>query len=282
MDDPYTQSGRDSATGGRLNPFDDLEDDEEMLTMGLGAEGEKSDLMPTHQRDYRDLPLHERPPNYQLRHHWNEMDGLIQSGSMDPFALEDLREHFRMMEKLLIRDKPERSGQIGPCLKLMLNENIVENFYMFSTQQRVYAKELRIMLLRFFTEVLARASQPLLIHQQILRPISKLLRACEVSEDREINNALVPFLHQLCILMQENQSLLDLFFEAKSNMKSKFLVFVELIPHMHSMGEVGNRARDAILLCLSLAAQLPGSNLSHFIAVESNFCQVRVEYCGRK
>lgn len=286
MDDPYAQSGRDSASGGNLNPFDDLEGDEEMQTMGLGAEGEKStstDLMLTHyqQRDYRDLPLHERPPNYQLRHHWNEMDDLIQSGSLDPFALEDLREHFRVMEKLLIKDRPEHSGQIGPCLKLVLNENVVENFYMFSTQQRVYAKELRIMLLRFFTEVLARASQPLLIHQQILRPISKLLRACEASEDREINSALVPFLHQLCILMQENQSLLDLFFEAKANMKSKFLAFIELIPHMHSMGEVGNRARDAILLCLSLAAQLPASNLSHFIAVESNFCQVRILIKGR-
>ena len=271
MDDTITQSGRDSASGRSLNPFDDPEENEEILTMGLGAGGEKPD-----QRDYRDLPLHERPPNYQLRHHWNEMDDLIQSGRMDPFALEELREHFRIMEKLLIRDRPEQSGQIGPCLKLVLNENIVETFYMFSTQQRVYAKELRIVLLRFFTEVLARASQPLLIHQQILRPVSKLLRACEASEDREINSALVPFLHQLCILMQENQSLLDLFFEAKPNMKSKFLVFVELIPHMHSMGEVGNRARDAILLCLSLAAQLPGSSLSHFIAVESNFCQVRV------
>ena len=275
--DAHTQSGRDSASGGSLNPFDDLEDDEEMLTMGLGTEVENPDIMPIHHRDYRDLPLHERPPNYQLRHHWNEMDDLIQSGSMDPFALEELREHFRVMEKLLVKDKPEQSGQIGPCLKLMLNENIVENFYMFSTQQRVYSKELRVMLLRFFTEVLARASQPLLIHQQVLRPISKLLRACEGSEDREINSVLVPFLHQLCILMQENQSLLDLFFEAKPNMKSKFLVFIELIPHMHSMGEVGNRARDAILLCLSLAAQLPGSNLSHFIAVESNFCQVRIQ-----
>ena len=270
---PVVQSTMDSTHLDSLNPFDDMEnEDEEIMTLGLGTEGEKD---VAHRRDYRDVPLHERPLNYQLRHHWNEMDDLIQSGSMDPFALEDLREHFRAMEKLLIRDKPEQSGQIGPCLKLMINENIVETFYMFSTQQKVYVKELRIILLRFFTEVLARTSQPLLIHQQILRPISKLLRACEGSEDREINNAFVPFLHQLCILMQENQSLLDLFFETKPNMKSKFLIFVELIPHMHETGEIGNRARDAILLCLSLAAQLPASNLSHFIAVESSFCEVK-------
>ena len=272
----YTHLDHAVAERGSLNPFDDLEDeeeeDEEMASLGLGAEEEKD---VHHHRDYRDLPLHERPPYYQLRHHWNEMDDLIRTGGMDPFALEELKEHFRAMEKLLIKDRPEQSGQIGLCLKLMLNENIVETFYLFSTQQKVYVKELRVTLLKFFTEVLARASQPMLIHQQILRPISKLLRACEGSEDREINSALVPFLHQLCILMQENQSLLDLFFETKSNMKSKFLIFVELIPHMHEMGEVGNRARDAILLCLSLAAQLPGSNLSQFIAVESNFCQVR-------
>lgn len=272
MDPSHPDGG--IAGGGSLNPFDDLEDedDEEMATLAQSTEGEEDNFR--HRRDYKDLPLHERPPYYQLRHHWNEMDDLMRSGGMDPFALEELREHFRSIEKLLIRDKPEKSGQIGPCLKLFLNENIVESFYMFSTQQKVYVKELRVVLLKFFTEVLARTSQPMLIHQQILRPISKLLRACEGSEDREINGALIPFLHQLCILMQENQSLLDLFFETKPNMKSKFLIFVELIPHMHEMGEVGNRARDAILLCLSLAAQLPGSNLSQFIAVESNFCQV--------
>ena len=196
---------------------------------------------------------------------------------MDPFALQELQDHLSSVERLLVKDRPKSHGQTGPALQYLLNENIVESVYMFSTRQRAYAKEIRILLLKFFTEIFTRSPQPILIHQQVLRPISKLLRACEGTEDREMNASLVPLLHTMCILMQENRSLLDLFFiESRVHMQSRFLVFTQLIPHMHAGGEVGNRARDALLLCLSLADQLPGSSLTHFIASDSNFCQVCV------
>ena len=212
----------------------------------------------------------------QLERSWKEVDAILQSHTMDPFAMEELREHLSSIERLLVKDTPESNGQIGPCLQYVLSENIIENVYMFSTRQKVYAKDVRIMLLCFFAEVLTRSSQPVLIHQQVLRPISKLLRACEGTNDREIEISMVPLLHAMCILMQENQSLLDLFFiESQVHMQSRFLVFTQLLTHMHSSGEVGNRARDAILLCLSLADQLPDSNLTHFIASDCNFCQVR-------
>ena len=255
-----------SGLGGSLNPFDDLEDP----THESGGAGDDFD-----RSKYLNLPVNERPPVLQLEHHWASMDDLIRSGHMDPFALEELRESLTAVERLLIKDEPESSGQVGPCLKFLLSENVVESVYMFCTQQRTYTKELRIMLLTFFTNVFACSSQVILIHQQVLRPISKLLRACEGVKDHDINNALVPLLHRMCILMQENQSLLDLFFiESKVHMQSKFLIFTQLIQSMHGTTEVGNRARDALLLCLSLADQLPGSNLSHFIAADSNFCQV--------
>lgn len=212
----------------------------------------------------------------QLEESWNEINSILHSRTMDPFAMEELRVQLSSIEKLLVKDTPESNSQIGPCLRYVLSENIIESVYMFSTRQKVYSKEVRIMLLRFFAEVLGRSSQPILIHQQILRPISKLLRACEGTNDREMEISMVPLLHAMCILMQENQSLLDLFFiESQVHMQSRFLVFTQLIPHLHSNGEVGNRARDAILLCLSLADQLPASNLTHFIASECNFCQVR-------
>jgi len=207
---------------------------------------------------------------------WNNINIILCTRSMDPFAMEELREHVSSMERLLIKDQPESAGQIGPCLRYVLSENVIEGVYMFSTRQKVYAKDIRIMLLGFFAEVLTRSCQPVLIHQQVLRPVSKLLRACEGTQDRKVQTAMVPLLHAMCILMQENQSLLDLFFiESQVHMQSRFLVFTQLIPHLHSSGEVGNRARDAILLCLSLADQLPASNLTHFIASECNFCQVR-------
>ncbi len=214
----------------------------------------------------------------QLEEIWNKISAILCTRSMDPFAMEELRELTCNVERLLIKDVPEAAGQVGPCLRYVLSENIVEGVYMFSTRQKVYAKEIRIMLLRFFAEVLTRSPQPVLIHQQILRPISKLLRACEGTSDKDVQTSMVPLLHAMCILMQENQSLLDLFFiESQVHMQSRFLVFTQLIPHLHATGEVGNRARDAILLCLSLADQLPASNLTHFIGSECNFCQVGID-----
>ena len=219
----------------------------------------------------------------QLEEIWNKVNAILCTRSMDPFAMEELREHISSVERLLIKDLPDVAGQIGPCLRYVLSENIIEGVYMFSTRQKAYAKGIRIMLLRFFAEVLTRSPQPILIHQQILRPISKLLRACEGTNDRDVETAMVPLLHAMCILMQENQSLLDLFFiESQVHMQSRFLVFTQLIPHVHSNGDVGNRGRDAILLCLSLADQLPASNLTYFIASECNFCQVCLAICCAK
>lgn len=241
-----------------LNPFDeDFESDSpDLYCRDDGGEGSRFAVQ-------------------QLEQSWNEINAILHSCAMDPFAMQELREQLSSIERLLVKDTPESNGQIGPCLQYVLSENVIENVYMFSTRQKVYAKEVRTMLLCFFAEVLTRSSQPVLIHQQILRPISKLLRACEGTNDREIEISMVPLLHAMCILMQENQSLLDLFFiESPVHMQSRFLVFTQLVPHLHSSGEVGNRARDAILLCLSLADQLPASNLSQFIASECNFCQV--------
>lgn len=256
MEPAYSDTGAKS-----LNPFDDDVD---------------SDLLDLSVENVRQNGVFS--PVQQLEQCWNEIDDLLHSKITDPFAVEELREHFSKVEKALIRDRPESHGQVGPCLQYLLNEDIIENMYVFSAKQKVYGKEIRIILLKFFTEVFSRSPQPVLIHQQVLRPFRKLLRVCEVdgTRDHELSASLVPLLHTMCILMQENQSLLDLFFEPRVNMPSQFLVFSQLLPHMHVSGEVGNRARDAILLCLSLADQIPGSHLTQFIATDSNFCQVQI------
>lgn len=242
-----------------LNPFDD-DVDSELLEISVGNERENGAPSPVQ----------------QLEQCWNDIEALLRPKITDPFAVEELRERFSRVEKALIKDRPASHGQTGPCLQYLLNEDIIENMYVFSAKQRVYGKEIRVILLKFLTEVFTRSPQPVLIHQQVLRPIRKLLWLCETdnTSDHELSTSLVPLLHTMCILMQENQSLLDLFFESRVNMPSQFLIFTQLLPHMHVNGEVGNRARDAILLCLSLADQLPGSRLTQFIATDSNFCQV--------
>ncbi len=246
---------------GSLNPFDDSDEDDDPELSGIMSE---------------ESGIHHEPAQVMLlKRYCLAIEELTQTQALNPFALEELKENLVNVQKLLSKDKPESQGQMGSCLKYLLHENIIESVYMFSTRQRDYLKEVRLFLLDFFTEIFARSQQPLLIHEQILRPVNKLLRACEGTKDKQLLGSLVPLLHQLCILMQENQSLLDLFFiESNVNVAPQFRVLSSLIPNMHEIGDVGNRARDALLLCLSLADQQSGTNLSRFIAFESNFCQV--------
>lgn len=259
-----------------LNPFgSDEEVEEEKQEEEEEGEGERGKDEITYEKD---IPLPSTPQAAQVEHHWQAAEKIMNGPGQltDPFLLEELREHLSSVEKLVARERPDSTGCAGDCLEVVLNQNIVESVYVFSTRQRVHGREIRIMLLRFLTEILARSSQPLLIHQQILRPLNRLLRACEGADDTGISSALVPLLHQICILLQENQSLLDLFYvESRAHHPSRFLLMTQLIPHMHDVTEIGNRSRDALLLCLSLADQLPQSNLSRFIATDCNFCQVQ-------
>lgn len=53
----------------------------------------------------------------------------------------------------------------------------------------------------------------------------------------------------------------------------RFIVFTLLIPHVHREGGVGQQARDAMLLCMSLSKK--NDEVGVYIADHSNICPVR-------
>lgn len=255
--------------GGGLNPFGS-DDDEQADDPGRGAEEEGA-------TEKGDVFLSQQHAPLKIEHHCTALGEIMRDTAQltDPFLLEEFRGHLTSIEKLVSRERPQSRGEVGDNLAILLSQNIIQRVYVFSTQQKVHGRDIRVMLLRFFTEVFAHSVQDVLIHQQFLRPLNRLLRACEGSGDAETKSTLVPLLHQICILIQMNQSLLDLFFVgAEAHHPARFFILSQLIPYMHDVTEIGNRARDALLLCLSLADQLSHASLSQFIAIESNFCQV--------
>ena len=258
---------------GGLNPFDS-DDDERDEDRGEG-EGDPG-AGGTREREDAPLSQQQRSP-LKIELHCAALKKIMSDTAQltDPFLLEEFRGHLGSVEKLVSRERPSTRGEVGDNLALVLSDNTVESVYVFSTQQRAHSREIRVMLLRFFTEIFVHSAQDVLIHQQFLRPLNRLLRACDGAREGEVASALVPLLHQICILIQENLSLLDLFFvEAKAHHPARFFLLSQLVPYMHDVTEIGNRARDALLLCLSLADQLSHAGLSQFIAIESNFCQV--------
>ena len=250
-----------------LNPFGDDEDDDSEGEKGV-APGGSTPAAST------------LPSSFDILHHWQALSYAFDTSQMDRFVLDTMREHLLAIARMVGDEKPSLNGQMGANLEYLLSENAVESVYLYITRQKACGTEARIILLRFFGELFARSRQAVLIHEQILRPLNRLLRSCEGVDNRELTEALVFVVHRLCMMVQENNSLLDLFFtDSKLQQQSKFFVFTQLVPHMHSCADVGKMARDGLLLCVSLAAQLSTSNLGVFITSDSNFCQVYTCVC---
>ena len=92
---------------------------------------------------------------------------------------------------------------------------------------------------------------------------------CNESQDH-----LVMLLNQLCSRLRDNIELVEIFFRSsdKSQKGEKFVIFTILLRFLHSDGHVGSRARDALLLCISLSKSHDG--IGDYIANGTDFCHV--------
>jgi len=222
-----------------------------------------------------------------IHSHWQELHGIITTGITDPFDVVDVKKHLNAMGKLIAEETPQSTGRTGNCLEHLLSEDVIEQIYTLSLRERNYAKDLRLCILNFFVELLS-SPQPLLIHQQVLRPLTKLLHSLEESKDEDITAAMVPVLYQICVIIHDNPSLLDLFFmDGRKSSQSKCLVFALLISHIHetsnrvltgdvygSCQRVATCSRDAVLLFLSLAKKIDHKGVASFITNDTSFCPV--------
>ena len=268
------QSNDSHAVPLSTNPFDDLEDDE--CEEGVLRGEEATPTLSNHAHNDRN-PFSDSPSGLELMtEHWEELSDLLESPISNPFALQEFQEHLISFIEIMKSEEGAESDRTSDCVELLLSENILEKLYLFSTKQRNYISDIRQALLVFLKALLSLSGQPLFIHQQILRPLNRLLRVCETSRDDKLNPAILSLLHQICTLIQYNETFLDLFFtDGGGHVPSKFFIFSHLVSHLHDSGEGGARARDAMLLCLSVAERSLHSSLCDFIVADTDFCHVR-------
>lgn len=266
-----------------MNPFDDEEEDP-LNPFSLDVKQKNSSingLIKSGQPATVLLPE-------DIESHWRQLDEITSNGITDPFDIVDIKKHLNAMGKLVADERPHNSGRTGDCLEFLLSEDVVEKLYTLSLRERTYSKDLRLCILNFFVELLS-SPQPLLIHQQVLRPLTKLLHVLEENKDEEITAALVPVLHQICIIIYNNPSLLDLFYmDGRKSSQSKCLIFALLVAHIHETDNnittsilntngsknVASCSRDAVLSFLSLAKKINHKGLATFIIDDTSFCPV--------
>ncbi|XP_056135738.1 LOW QUALITY PROTEIN: FHF complex subunit HOOK-interacting protein 1A, partial [Lampris incognitus] len=184
-------------------------------------------------------------------------------------AVQNYVEH---MLFLLIEEESGQAGAMGPILEFVVMENVMERLFVWSLR-REFTDNMKLEQLKMYEMLVGQARQPLLHHKPILRPLMMLLSSCSGTAAPDVETELVLLLNQLCCILAKDPSVLELFFHTSEDQgAANFLIFSLLIPFIHREGTVGQQARDALLLIMSLSAE--NERVAKHIAENTYFCPV--------
>ena len=172
----------------------------------------------------------------------------------------------------------EKEGDPGPCLQYVLDEGVFHLVYLWSASNKNYVKDMQREQLRLFRNVIEKAKTHLLIYEQVWKPLLYLLHSCTNKISTDTEEHFVAVLKGLCVSVNRDIALLDLFFldNHHHGQISKLSVFSLLIPFVHREGNIGIWARDAMLLSMALSSV--DARLGTYIAEETDFCPVSVVF----
>lgn len=172
----------------------------------------------------------------------------------------------------------EKDGDPGPCLQYVLDNDVFQTVYTWSATNKNCVKDMKREQLRLFRNLIEKARAHLLIYEQVWKPLLYLLHSCLNTFSSDMEEHFVAVLKGLCVSVNRDIALLDLFFldNHGHGQIAKLSVFSLLIPFVHREGNVGNWSRDAMLLCMALSSV--DTRLGTYIAEETDFCPVSIHY----
>ncbi|KAK2899670.1 FHF complex subunit HOOK-interacting protein 1A-like [Channa argus] len=201
--------------------------------------------------------------------------GALRLGPIPADEASAVQNYVEHMLFLLMEEEAGQGGAMGPILEFVVLEGVMERLFLWSLR-RQFTEDMKLEQLRMYQMLLSQAKQPLLHHKPILRPLMMLLASCAgagTDSGSVVEAELVFLLNQLCVALVKDPSVLELFFHTTEDQgAANFLLFSLLIPYTHRQGSVGQQARDALLLIMSLSATEP--RVARHIADNTYFCPV--------
>lgn len=231
---------------------------------------ERRDFREVHQQNAENLSL--------VDMHWNnskQIMGLDEKTVSDKEKCKILVYHLNEIISVLIE---EREDYPGACLKYVLDENVFQVLYLWSTaESRGSTRDIimRSEQMKIYRNLIDRCRSPILLCEEIWEPLLFLLYSCANGVPADMENDFVAVLKGLCVSVNRDFALLDLFFlgNHKHPEIGNLSVFSLLIPYVHRDGNVGVWARDAVLLCMALSSV--DERLGNYVLEKTNFCPVR-------
>ncbi|CAG02197.1 unnamed protein product, partial [Tetraodon nigroviridis] len=210
-----------------------------------------------------------------LSGHAGSSSGALRLGPIPADEASAVQNYVEHMLFLLMEEEAGQGGAMGAILEFVVLEGVMERLFLWSLR-RQFTEDMKLEQLRMYQMLLSQAKQPLLHHKPILRPLMMLLASCTgpgTDNSSLVEAELVFLLNQLCVAVVKDPSVLELFFHTSEDQgAANFLLFSLLIPYTHRQGSVGQQARDALLLIMSLSAS--DYRVAHHIIENTYFCPV--------
>uniref|UniRef100_H2ZI68 FPL domain-containing protein n=1 Tax=Ciona savignyi TaxID=51511 RepID=H2ZI68_CIOSA len=221
-----------------------------------------------------------------FKSYWYQVNGVIDAtlpnasfkdggGAIYNITSDDVDTVRNLLEQMIfLLAEEQSSGQLmGPILEFAITENVFEKLYFWWEHSASFKKEILLNLLKIYEVLISQAQYSLLHHKQLVGPMLKLLSSSDGPRTEELDHHIVLLLNLLCVWINRDATLLEVFFGASQNHgPTKFLLFSLLIDYIHRDGTVGQQARDALLLCMALSSE--NESVAEYIVETSNFCPV--------
>ncbi|TKR77669.1 hypothetical protein L596_018596 [Steinernema carpocapsae] len=203
-------------------------------------------------------------------------------------TVREIFEKLRLMCQLLmmeVNSQPE--AVIGPILDKFFSFGILDEVERWAEKAPpLLVPTCQVEFVRLYEDILNGSHSDnhcLLVHKPILLPLLQMLEWFREGIDKreksssDIDRNFVVLLNQICSKMAEDATLLDFFFNFRTDSDTnssgrQFIVFNLLIRYLYDSSDTGQLARDALLLILSVTKEL--NEVAEYVAFRSNFCPV--------
>ncbi len=178
------------------------------------------------------------------------------------------------MMTLLGEERAPEDGKPGSILAYACKADIFTRMLSWTTERCQgngrLVERIKLQLLSLYELlVMNQSRQALLFSHAILDPMVKLLSMCGMRSSVVVERRLMLLLHHLCVMMTQR---LEVFEKNAIGEGAPFIIISLLIPFVHREGEIGEMARDSLLLIMALSAK--NYRVGEYIAVNSDFCPV--------
>lgn len=213
-----------------------------------------------------------------FQNHWKQAWLVIggQDGTLkERYTADDVETVIHNIEQMmtLLASEESYDSSPGPILQFVIKENTLEKFGHWCGKIPELQEKLICDQLKMFYQLIAHSEQLVLIHRSIFHPLTMLLSSCaDHLKSKEVEELLAQVLHQICICISQQTSTLETFFSMEEEKgPAEYLVF-SLILYIHRDGRVGQQAREALLLIMTLSNKYP--HIGKYISDHSHLCPV--------